>query len=161
MLPYLTSHCHPASHSSTPCVGHPVEAHPRACPYALLHVCCCCFSVLGAVCRYHVTLVNSASEGTNPTNLHTHGLHIPGDGNADDVTRSVPVSPALQCLHNECSRKGGTRCVLKWFPSLRTLHAPSTTSLLHREVSGGSCLGHNYSIPADHEGGTFWYHAHR
>ena len=50
--------------------------------------------MLGAVCRYHVTLVNSASEGTNPTNLHTHGLHIPGDGNADDVTRSVPASPA-------------------------------------------------------------------
>ena len=31
----------------------------------------------------------------DPNNIHTHGLHIPGDGNADDITRSVDPG---QCL---------------------------------------------------------------
>ena len=65
--------------------------------------------------RYKLTLHNGAPLG-NPTNLHTHGLHISGGGNADDITR---------------------------------------------EVDGGDCLQYNYTIPADHRGGTFWYHAHR
>ena len=38
--------------------------------------------------RYKITLENQASAATI-TNLHTHGLHISGDGNADDVTREV------------------------------------------------------------------------
>jgi FtsP/CotA-like multicopper oxidase with cupredoxin domain len=36
---------------------------------------------------YQITLRNTGNE---PTNLHTHGLHIVGDGNGDDVTRDVP-----------------------------------------------------------------------
>jgi len=35
---------------------------------------------------YELTLSNAADQVTN---LHTHGLHISGDGNADDVTRFV------------------------------------------------------------------------
>lgn len=37
--------------------------------------------------RYKLMLTNTAPTGTIPTNLHTHGLHISGDGNSDDVTR--------------------------------------------------------------------------
>lgn len=66
--------------------------------------------------RYRLTLRNGAAAGSEPTNLHTHGLHIPGDANTDNVRREVAV---------------------------------------------GGCLGYNYTIPADHRGGTFWYHAHR
>ena len=32
--------------------------------------------------KYQLRLENQAAQ---PTNIHTHGLHIPGDGNADDV----------------------------------------------------------------------------
>jgi len=38
--------------------------------------------------KYKFTLTNMAPEG-NPTNIHTHGLHISGSGDADDVTRIV------------------------------------------------------------------------
>ncbi|NNE73240.1 MAG: multicopper oxidase domain-containing protein [Acidimicrobiales bacterium] len=51
----------------------------------------------------------------NITNLHTHGLHISGEGAGDDVTRMF---------------EGGF---------------------------GGDYI---YDIPADHMGGTYWYHAH-
>ena len=64
--------------------------------------------------RYKLVLHNGVSNRL--TNLHTHGLHISGSGNADDITR---------------------------------------------EVNGGDCLVYNYTIPVDHRGGTFWYHAHR
>eukprot|EP00978_Attheya_sp_CCMP212_P007617 scaffold17661_cov48-Attheya_sp.AAC.1 len=37
---------------------------------------------------YKFTLRNTSPEG-NPTNIHTHGLHISGSGDADDVTRIV------------------------------------------------------------------------
>ncbi len=37
--------------------------------------------------RYLINFKNGAPAGTEPTNLHTHGLHISGDGNSDDVTR--------------------------------------------------------------------------
>lgn len=38
--------------------------------------------------RYRLTLKNTASSSTDTeTNIHTHGLHISGDGNADDITR--------------------------------------------------------------------------
>lgn len=51
----------------------------------------------------------------NVTNLHTHGVHISGEGVGDDVTRMF---------------EGGF---------------------------GGDYV---YDIPADHMGGTYWYHAH-
>jgi PKD repeat protein len=38
--------------------------------------------------KYKFTLTNMAPAG-NPTNIHTHGLHISGSGDADDVTRIV------------------------------------------------------------------------
>ena len=43
---------------------------------------------------YQLRLENQASSGT-PNNIHTHGLHIPGDGNADDITRSVNPGECL------------------------------------------------------------------
>eukprot|EP00978_Attheya_sp_CCMP212_P009045 scaffold21315_cov48-Attheya_sp.AAC.6 len=38
--------------------------------------------------KYKFTLRNMSPEG-NPTNIHTHGLHVSGSGDADDVTRIV------------------------------------------------------------------------
>ena len=43
--------------------------------------------------RYVLTLVNNVTNTV--TNLHTHGLHISGDGNADDVTRYVEFNHQL------------------------------------------------------------------
>lgn len=62
---------------------------------------------------YKLTLHNTAS---SPTNLHTHGLHIVGDGDGDDITRVVQ--------------------------------------------GGNTCLDYTWDIPADHPGGTHWYHPH-
>ena len=44
--------------------------------------------------RYGLVLCVDADVG-QPTNLHTHGLHIPGTGNGDDVTREVEPG---QCI---------------------------------------------------------------
>lgn len=41
---------------------------------------------------YQMRLVN---EGSEITNLHTHGLHIPGSGNTDDVTRAANPGECL------------------------------------------------------------------
>jgi FtsP/CotA-like multicopper oxidase with cupredoxin domain len=62
--------------------------------------------------KYLMYLSNTA--GVN-TNLHTHGIHVSGDGNADNVMRMLP---------------------------------------------SGQCLGYNFTIPEDHNAGTYWYHAH-
>ncbi len=64
---------------------------------------------------YRLTLQNTASDPNLKTNVHTHGLHIVGDGDGDNV---------------------------------------------FREVGGGSCLDYTWDIPADHPGGTNWYHPH-
>lgn len=67
--------------------------------------------------NYKLILKNTAPTlSSTETNLHTHGLHISGDGNADDITRFV---------------------------------------------QGGNCLQYNYTIPAGHADGTYWYHAHK
>jgi len=42
--------------------------------------------------RYKLTLRNAASVETN---LHTHGLHIPGSGDTDDVTRVVTAGNCM------------------------------------------------------------------
>ena len=53
---------------------------------------CDCLSIPGPLIRvipgnkYRITLRNA---GTEVTNLHTHGLHIVGDGDGDDVVREV------------------------------------------------------------------------
>ena len=39
--------------------------------------------------RYKLTLHNSAEDSTVKTNIHTHGLHIAGSGDGDDITRFV------------------------------------------------------------------------
>lgn len=59
-----------------------------------------------------LTLRNSLDE---PTNLHTHGLHVPPSGDSDNIF--VMVAP-------------------------------------------GESRTYTYEIPADHSGGTFWYHPH-
>ena len=45
--------------------------------------------------RYNFILRNAAPPGTNPTNIHTHGLHLVGDGDGDDVTRMVKGEECL------------------------------------------------------------------
>jgi len=39
--------------------------------------------------KYQFILNNVAPEGTAPTNVHTHGLHIVGSGDADNILREV------------------------------------------------------------------------
>jgi FtsP/CotA-like multicopper oxidase with cupredoxin domain len=60
-----------------------------------------------------IDLVNDSGQ---PTNLHTHGLHVSPSEPADDV-------------------------------------------LL--DITPGERYPYRYQLPADHPGGTFWYHAHR
>lgn len=56
--------------------------------------------------KYMLTLRNKASE---PTNLHTHGLHISGDGNSDDITRHVEPGGCLSYTYDVASNHlGGT-----------------------------------------------------
>ena len=61
------------------------------------------------------SLEHNVFKDPNITNIHTHGLHLSGEGVGDDVTRMF---------------EGGT---------------------------GGDYV---YDIPADHMGGSYWYHAH-
>jgi hypothetical protein len=42
--------------------------------------------------HYKLILINNAQE---PTNLHTHGLHISGVGSVDDITRNVDPGSCL------------------------------------------------------------------
>jgi hypothetical protein len=57
-----------------------------------------CGSKIGPIIRmkkgqvYKLVLHNAASA---PTNIHTHGLHIVGDGDGDDITR---VAEGRSCL---------------------------------------------------------------
>eukprot|EP01083_Nonionella_stella_P200057 733058_1 len=44
--------------------------------------------------KYKLTLKNTA-DGSTITNVHTHGLHIVGDGDSDDVTRFVEGGSCL------------------------------------------------------------------
>lgn len=62
--------------------------------------------------RIELTLRNNLDE---PTNLHTHGLHVSPEGNSDNIL--VMVAP-------------------------------------------GDSRTYTYEVPADHAGGTFWYHPH-
>lgn len=39
--------------------------------------------------KYYLTMRNAASSASSVTNLHTHGLHVVGSGDGDDVTRHV------------------------------------------------------------------------
>ena len=39
--------------------------------------------------NYNLILFNSLPTGGVKTNIHTHGLNVLGDGNGDDVTRTV------------------------------------------------------------------------
>jgi len=44
---------------------------------------------------YKLTLHNSAKNSTVKTNIHTHGLHIAGSGDGDDITRFVTGGSCL------------------------------------------------------------------
>ena len=44
---------------------------------------------------YKLTLRNTAADSSLYTNIHTHGLHISGSGDADDITRKVPGGSCL------------------------------------------------------------------
>jgi FtsP/CotA-like multicopper oxidase with cupredoxin domain len=74
---------------------------------------------------YIMTVQNTASV---PTNVHTHGLHISGDGNADDPTRYVDAGCSLKYHWNIPSdHMGGTY----WMHA----HRHTTTQT---QVSGGA-----------------------
>jgi FtsP/CotA-like multicopper oxidase with cupredoxin domain len=75
--------------------------------------------------NHTLVLRNTASV---PTNLHTHGLHISGSGNADDVTRSVDGGMCLTYhLDIPVEHMGGTF----W------MH-PHRHGLTNVQVSGGA-----------------------
>ena len=61
--------------------------------------------------RYLLTLVNNVTNTV--TNLHTHGLHISGDGNADDVTRYVEFNHQLHYVWD--FRKGDHMGGTYWY----------------------------------------------
>ncbi|KAL3783720.1 hypothetical protein ACHAW5_008800 [Stephanodiscus triporus] len=61
--------------------------------------------------KYALTLSNSlAGTGDDTsTNLHTHGLHVSGDGNSDDTTRRVTAGGCLVYTYNiRADHMGGT-----------------------------------------------------
>ena len=58
---------------------------------------------------YRLTLHNSYPDPELKTNMHTHGLHVVGDGNGDDVTRFVPGGSCLDYTWDILSdHPGGT-----------------------------------------------------
>ena len=58
---------------------------------------------------YELTVHNAANETTN---IHTHGVHISGDGNADDVTRVVDPGNCLTYYYSIPSdHMGGTHWI--------------------------------------------------
>jgi len=58
--------------------------------------------------QYLLTLKHNVP-GPDPTNIHTHGLHISGSGNEDDITREVHFGNCLQYKWNVPSfHTGGT-----------------------------------------------------
>ena len=63
--------------------------------------------------RFLMVLHNNVPGET--TNLHTHGLHIAGHGNSDDITRTVAYGDCLAYSWEiEEQRMGGTAwCVLR------------------------------------------------
>lgn len=99
-----------------PCFGAECECVPGPGPLIRL--------VPGNV--YKMTLRNADSE--KPTNLHTHGLHIVGSGNGDDVTRIVNGGNCLDYTWNITKdHPGGTH----WY------HAHFHT-LTEQQVGGGA-----------------------
>ena len=60
--------------------------------------------------RYRLTLRNTSPPGKNHTsNLHTHGLHILGSADSDDVTRSVRSGECLDYIWDlDRDHPGGT-----------------------------------------------------
>ena len=59
--------------------------------------------------KYALTLANRAQTTGTKANLHTHGLHISGDGNSDDITRYANVDDCLTyTYHVSSSHMGGT-----------------------------------------------------
>jgi FtsP/CotA-like multicopper oxidase with cupredoxin domain len=76
--------------------------------------------------KYLLNLYNKASE---PANLHTHGLHVSGDGNADDPTREAhPNGGCLSYTYDIPNHhRGGTL----WYHS----HIHGMTA---RHVEGGA-----------------------
>jgi suppressor of ftsI len=64
--------------------------------------------------KYLLSLKNAVKNSI--TNIHTHGAHLSGDGNADNILR---IAKTGQCIH------------------------------------------YSWDIPANHMGGTHWYHSHK
>ena len=55
---------------------------------------------------YRLTVRNLSND---PTNIHTHGLHVVGTGNGDDVTRIVPPDTCADYVYElPIDHPGGT-----------------------------------------------------
>lgn len=52
--------------------------------------------------KYKLTLRNTANSSVK-TNIHTHGLHIVGDGDSDDITRFVEGGRCLTYTYDIAS----------------------------------------------------------
>jgi FtsP/CotA-like multicopper oxidase with cupredoxin domain len=76
--------------------------------------------------KYLLFLSNT---GGQITNIHTHGLHISGDGNADNVMRELPASG--QCLGYNWTIPDDHHAGTFWYHS----H-------IHGDVSIGELRGH-------------------
>ena len=77
--------------------------------------------------KYRLTLRNTATFGVS-TNIHTHGLHIVGAGDSDDVTRSVDSGDCLDYTWDIADdHPGGTH----WYHSHMHLNSES-------QVGGGA-----------------------
>ena len=106
---------------------------------------CKCLGISGPLIRlqpgnkYKLTLRNVASSSYIMTNLHTHGLHIVGDGDSDDVTRMVSGSTTFTSATSDQEEEKDDE---------------------QQQQPNYNCLDYTWDIPNDHVGGTYWYHAH-
>lgn len=77
---------------------------------------------------YKLTLRNTAEDTTLKTNIHTHGLHITGSGDGDDITRFVTGGSCLDYTYAIPSdHPGGTN----WYH-------PHYHTLTNGQTSGGA-----------------------
>ena len=78
--------------------------------------------------KYKLTLHNTVSDASLKTNIHTHGLHVVGDGDGDDVTRFVEGGSCLDYTWDIATdHPGGTY----WYH-------PHYHTLTNDQTSGGA-----------------------
>lgn len=91
--------------------------------------------------NYKLILINRSHQ---PTNLHTHGLHVAGVGMVDDVSGSVS-----ELIYANPNFNANLIPLNHFFVQVT------------RNVDPGNCLEFHYRIKDNADVGTFWYHSHR